>query len=86
MRHLLIGRIAYADEIHDTAYEITYDMNGDKGPNRFGYDTFVFEITAKGKMLLYGTSYNNKDGSYCENDERGNGSTCSAKIMNNIKY
>lgn len=30
---------------------LRYDMNGDKGPNRFGYDMFQFEIGDTHKMI-----------------------------------
>lgn len=63
-------------------------MNGDKGPNRYGYDMFSFEINSRHKMVPIGTSFNtnNEYLKYCENNENGSGRTCSAKLIMNIKY
>lgn len=86
------GRYPYAQQYTGTyvksTCEIEYDMNGDKGPNRSGYDLFSFELNDRQKMVPQGTSYNTNGEylKYCENDAIGEGSSCTAKIMNNIKY
>ncbi len=59
------------------------DINGEKGPNKLGYDTFYFYIDSKDKFL----THNVGAGSICD-IHSGTGTDCSTYIMqhDNMDY
>ncbi len=70
----------YEKEIADTQSEsvnlcgyVVVDTNGAKGPNRMGFDVFVFDISTNGVIPHAGDDD-------CS-DMSGNGLTCSAKLI-----
>ncbi len=55
------------------------DVNGNKGPNRFGYDTFFFVVIDKKGVLPYGyAGYNNGPGA-C--NIKSLGVNCAARVL-----
>lgn len=70
---------------------ITIDVNSKaKGPNRWGYDMFTFEITKQGKLLPMGaqtTKYTDLD-KYCSisSTEARNGIACTYKALTEKDY
>lgn len=56
------------------------DINGTKGPNKFGYDTFFF-VLVKGKGIL--PAGNDNKAADC--NKSGAGLTCAAKVINEKK-
>ncbi len=66
---------------------VRIDINGKKGPNRFGYDVFFFPFYEKGLHLNY--DKNTCDiKNYYTDMQHTNGWACSIWIMkkNNMKY
>ncbi|MCD7879808.1 MAG: hypothetical protein LUG16_07745 [Candidatus Gastranaerophilales bacterium] len=59
------------------------DLNGDKSPNRFGYDVFFFTVINGKGVIPAGAGNNSSD---CK--KGGNGITCAAKVLkeNAITY
>lgn len=62
--------------------QIFVDINGVKGENKLGKDVFIFILdTTKNKIYPYG--YNNNTATITRNcSTAGNGTHCSAKIIN----
>lgn len=63
--------------------EIIVDVNGEKAPNRFGFDTFWFYITPQ-KIVPWGLdAYNYSFDSYCKNKSSAGGLGCAAWVIYN---
>ena len=82
--HMFSGaQLSSASNIHGLSLEdednaifrILVDVNGRKGPNRFGYDTFIFYIV-DGKGILPAGA---ESTSSCR--KTSNGATCAAKVI-----
>ena len=74
-------------------FNITVDINGNKGPNRWGFDTFVFEagqdrIIPRGALGSYGQNLCDPDSSDSVAPGWQNGSACSAWVLQegNLDY
>lgn len=72
---------------------ITVDVNGyTKGPNTFGKDTFMFDLTNTDTLLPMGASNTTPyayPGEYCDRTlppAAGTGFNCMYKVINNIDY
>jgi prepilin-type N-terminal cleavage/methylation domain-containing protein len=71
---------------------ICVDINGRKGPNRYGYDYFLFIFTVDGNVIPMGQNHKNNTSSYCTagNGWCGNfsnvGSQYCDKTSNNIAF
>lgn len=69
---------------------ISIDINGKKkGPNKFGYDLFTFELVSDGRLLPMGADGTSYPGnSYCSKDSNSkiNGIACANKALNDPKY
>lgn len=69
------GVDSYFQDPSDTVYaSFFYDVNGDKKPNQFGYDIFLFNIIKNKGVLPAGTA----DSSGCTT---GRGLSCTAKVI-----
>ena len=78
------ARIGYGDSAKKTYWKITADINGKKGPNRYGYDVFLFVYTSNKLIALnYGSGY-------CKFGKKMDfsGASCSVWILkhNNVDY
>lgn len=68
-------------------YSVFYDLNGDKGPNKVGYDLFSFELFLIQNVLYPEGAYKPKD--YIIEDDchkGGTGLQCASKILANKDY
>ena len=76
----------YDIEITDVAV-VTMDVNGDKGPNQWGRDTFYFVLDEKAQLIPIGSKRCQDDQSLFEcssaDDCLTTGSTCAARIIEN---
>ena len=70
------------EDANNVKWRIFADINGQKGPNQFGYDTFFFYLV-DGKGIVPGGSYSSAD---CIKSSTG--VTCAGKILreNAINY
>ena len=75
-----------------TGFLVLIDVNGyKKGPNRMGYDFFMFQITKEGKVLpmgANGTHWSNIREALCSTNSSNNmnGFTCAYYAVNNKDY
>ncbi len=76
------GNIINSTMTYASNMQIFVDINGVKGENKLGKDVFIFILdTTKNKIYPYG--YNNNTATITRNcSTAGNGTHCSAKIIN----
>lgn len=70
---------------------ISVDVNGEKNPNRAGYDLFCFQINSDGNLLpmgAEGTALYSATDEYCSktSDDNKNGLGCTAKALKDSNY
>ena len=72
-----INRTGYGSAMTKTYWQILVDINGKKGPNRYGYDVFLFLYTSN-KLIGH-----NWGSDYCKFGKQRNfaGATCSYWIL-----
>ena len=68
-------------------YYITFDINGDKSPNRWGYDVFTFYIERENQILKPVTLSEPISSFYCNNTSAThNGAACGEKALSDANY
>lgn len=74
------GKGLSAERLAKCMGRFVVDVNGDKGPNRFGYDMFFFALIKGEGVIPAGADDGSSD---CK--KGGTGATCAAKVINEKK-
>lgn len=83
-----IGTFSYGDcltpmgSVQNVCGDIYVDVNGDKDPNQFGVDLFLFYLT-KDRIVPYGEKDTYNFDTYCKTGHSSNGLGCTAWVIYN---